>query len=842
VSVVDPMQFSCQKNFTILSTDGFWNETAEPTQLDGSTKIGDQDGALSGAKLDGNKTPNTLADVAAYYFATDLRTGKTDTEECKSNKTGGDVCGNGSDSPLQNMRSFTLGLGASGYMQFNAGAYTRSENPDFEAVKNGTTANPSAGICGWQASGACRWPIPDTNTLTTIDDLWHAAINGDGTYFSASDPTTLYTGLAEALAAIDVQTKAAAAATTSNPNVSSGEDQVFVSNFNSGEWTGDLQSQHINIETGVVDGSKFDWSARDLLDARKANRSIYLFESGGTKNRKSFDWASLSAAEQANFTTGHIKAAGRALSQFCAFGVYCLNADDQAAGAGEALVNFIRGDQRNEGDLSAATKFYRKRVHLLGDIVNSEAVYVAKSGFEYIDAGFADHKAAINKREGTVYVGANDGMLHAFSAKTGEELWAFVPTPMLPKLYRLADKNYSSQHEFYVDGTATVQEIHDGSKWRTLLVGSLGAGGRGYYALDVSDPASPEMLWEFTNANDSKLGYTLGKAEIGKLKDGTWAVFFGSGYNNSPGNGGSLYILNAGTGAVIRTIEATGASGLGHIRGWVDNGDTDNTIQRVYAGDELGNVWRFDVNNVTGLGAAGYDAQLLATLKAPDGTAQPVTSRPELGQVGATVMVYVGTGRYLGATDLADSTVQSIYAIKDRMGEQNWGNPRDAANKFVQQTLANDKCPAGLSVCTEGTLVRTNANPKPVNLATDGGWYVDLPAAKERVNTDPQLALGTLVVNSNVIDASGDVCKVGGSSFANFLDYRTGAPISSANGIASVSLGLAIATRPALVKLPNNKVISISRLSDNRTVSTPVPVELTAGPTRRLSWRDLIQQ
>ncbi len=842
VSVTDPVQYSCQRNFTILSTDGYWNGST-PKRLDNTTDIGDQDNALTGAMLDGNKTSNTLADVAAYYYATDLRTGVTGDAECNSNKTGGDVCGNNSDSPLQNMRTFTLGLGAAGFMQFSAGEYTKDKNPDFNAVKNATTANPSAGICGWQSSGACRWPAPAADTLTAIDDLWHAAVNGDGTYFSASDPTTLYVGLSEALAAIDVQTKAAAAATTSNPNVSSGEDQVFVSNFNSGEWTGDLQGQHIDLDTGVVDATKVDWSARDLLDGRTSPRTIYMFDAGGTKNRKSFDWDSLSSTEKDYFASAHITAAGRALSQFCGFGAYCLSAGDQAAGAGKALVDFIRGDQSNEGELSAATKYYRKRVHLLGDIVNSEAVYVAKSGFEYIDTGFAAHKAIISTRQGMVYVGANDGMLHAFSAKTGAELWAFVPSPILPKLYRLADKSYSTQHEFYVDGTPTVQEIYDGSKWRTLLVGGLGAGGRGYYALDITDPRSPDMRWEFTSANDNNLGYTLGKAEIGKLKDGTWAVFFGSGYNNSsPGDGsGSLYILNASTGALIRNIVASGASGLAQVRGWVDNGDADNTVQRVYGGDELGNVWRFDVNNINGLGAAGYDAQLLATLKAPNGTPQSVTSRPELGQVGSTVMVYIGTGRYLGTSDLANSEVQSIYAIKDRMNDLSWGDPRTPANKFVEQTLTDGKCPANTSICTAGSVVRTNSSPKPVNLASDGGWYVDLPKSKERVNTDPQLALGTLVVNSNVIDASGDVCKVGGSSFANFLDYRTGAPISSANGVASVSLGQALATRPALVKLPNNKVISISRLSDNRTVSTPVPVDLTAGPTRRLSWRDLIQ-
>ncbi len=841
----DPMQYSCQKNFTILSTDGYWNETSNPVRLDGTTAIGEQDGTLARPMLDGNKIANALSDTAAYYYNTDLRNGEDSFAVCTSGSSGEDVCGDSNNPNVpaerQVMRTFTLGLGASGYMQFRSN-YLADTSGDFYAVKEGLVPNAATGVCSWQASGTCTWPSPVNNTLTTIDDLWHAAVNGGGTYFSAGKPDELFTGLATALAAIDVQTKAAAAATTSNPNVSAGDNQVFVSNFSSGEWTGDLISQRINTETGVVDATKSDWSARDLLDGNTA-RKIYLFSSTEPSKLKPFTWASLSATEQGYFSKTHITTAGRELSQFCGFGVYCLSAADQDKAAGEKLVSYLAGERIDEGPLAEPDKYFRQRKHLLGDIVNSEAVFVSGASFSYTDAGYAAHKAAVSGRTGMVYVAANDGMLHAFNASTGAEVWAFIPSATLPNLYRLADKEYATKHQYFVDATPTVQDVYIGGQWRTLLVGGLGAGGRSYYALDVTDPAAPKALWEFTDVN---LGLTFGKPEIGKLSDGTWAVFFGSGYNNvSPGDGvGRLYVVNANDGSLIRAI-STGAgsggtpSGLTHIRGWVDDGDSDNTVKRVYAGDNLGNVWRFDVNN--NVGAAGHDAQLLATLKAPDGaTAQPVTSRPELGQVGTHAMVYVGTGRYLGMSDLTDTTTQSIYAIKDRLTDENFGDPRLAANSFVKQTLSLGNCPPNTDVCTAGATVRTNANPQPVNLASDGGWYVDLPISSERVNTDPQLALGTLVVNSNVIE-SGNVCKVGGSSWANFLDYATGAPVSTANGVTGVPLGNAIATRPALVKLPNNKVISISRLSDNTTVSTPTPISTTVTPTRRLSWRDLVQ-
>lgn len=840
-TVNDPMLYSCQRNFTILSTDGFWNESNNPKQVDGSTDIGNQDSALARPKLDGNNTANALADVAAYYRNTDLRTGATGSAACTSGVSGADVCGNGDPvNAAQFMKTFTLGLGASGYMQFRAD-YLSATSGDFFAVNQGASPNASSGICTWQASGACNWPVPLSNTLTAIDDLWHAAVNGDGTYFSASDPTTLFTGLSSALSAIDVQTKASAAATTSNPNVSAGDNQIFVSNFSSGEWTGDLQSQRIDIVTGIVNSATSDWSARDLLDAN-LSRNIYMFSAGAVGNLKSFDWVNLSAAEKANFSLSYITTGGQALSQFCSFGVYCVSATDQALAAGAPLVNFLRGDRSNEGAVSLPARYFRARAHVLGDIVSSEAVYVKNAPFTYADAGYTAYQTTVANRQGMVYVGANDGMLHAFSSTTGQELWAYVPTLMLPKLYTLADKQYATGHQFFVDGTPTVQDVYTGGAWRTLLVGGLGAGGRGYYALDITDPAAPKALWEFT---DSNLGLTMGKPEIGKLRDGTWAVFFGSGYNNvSPGDGhGRLYVVNAADGTLIRSID-TGAgntttpAGFAHIRAWVDNGDVDNTVQRVYGGDNLGNLWRFDVNNI--VGAAGYDAQRLATLVSPAGTPQPVTSRPELGLVGDKVMVFVGTGRYLGQTDLSDATVQTIYAVKDRLDTQDFGDPRAVANQFVQQTIVAGTCPANTSVCTNTDVVRVNLNPQPVDLAINGGWYVDLPEARERVNTDPQLVLGTLVVNSNVIE-TGNVCKVGGTSYANFLDYRTGAPVSTAKGVMSVALGNAISTRPALIKLPNNKVISVSRLSDNRTISTPTPVELSVGATRRLSWRDLIQ-
>lgn len=848
VTVVDPVQYSCQRNFTILSTDGFWNESATPTKLDG-TDIGDQDGDSSVQRpmYDGNATLNTLSDVAAYYLNTDLRTGVTGSADCTSgSSTGADVCGNSTNTAVrpdekQVMKTFTLGLGASGFMQFSP-SYLTDTSGDFYSVKEGVTPNPGSGICSWQTSGVCNWPVPVSNTLTTVDDLWHAAVNGGGTYFSASNPTTLYTGLSNAILSLAAQIGASSAATTSNPNVSAGDNQVFLSNYKTSEWSGELTSKRLDLNTGAVSTAAADWSARDQLNANNA-RTLYMFSSSASNKLKSFSWGSLSGSEQGYFSKSYITATGRALSQFCTYGPYCLSSSDQNLAAGENLVKFLQGDRTNEGDLVDPSKYFRLRAHRLGDIVNSESVYVSKSYVKYNDTGYDTFATTISSRQGVVYVGANDGMLHAFRADTGDELWAYVPTAVLPNLYKLADKQYSTQHQYLVDGTPTVQDIKVGSQWMTLLVSGMGAGGRSYFALDITDPAAPKALWEFT---DNNLGLTMGKAEIGKLADGTWVVIFASGYNNvSPGDGvGRLYVLNAATGALIRTI-STGAgntttpAGLAHIRAWVDNSELDNTILRVYGGDNSGNLWRFDVNNT--IGAAGYDAQRIASLKDSSGQSQPITSRPELGQVGTYAMVFVGTGRYLGQADLTDASQQSIYGIKDNLNAVDIGDPRLTANNFVQQTLSAGTCPAGSSACASGQVVRTNGTPQPVNLAVNGGWYVDLPETRERVNTDPQLALGTLVVNSNVI-AAGNVCQAGGRAWANFFDYRTGAAVDSAKNVASVALGDAIATRPSIVALPNNKLVGVTQMSNGSTESPTIPTPGRSDATRRLSWRDLQQQ
>jgi len=259
----------------------------------------------------------------------------------------------------------------------------------------------------------------------------------------------------------------------------------------------------------------------------------------------------------------------------------------------------------------------------------------------------------------------------------------------------------------------------------------------------------------------------------------------------------------------------------------------------VYGGDLLGNVWRFDINN--NVGAAGYDAQLLTTLADTSGSTQSITARPEIGECSGYPVVFVGTGRYLGASDLASTQQQSFYAIKDNLDATSLGSPRAAGTHFVQQTEANTTCPSGTStsICSSGQSVRTSSS-NAVNFASDNGWYIDFPDSGERDNSDPTLALGTLAFNTNVPNTS--ACTVGGYSYRYFLNYCTGAPVSTAGTVVAVSLGNALATRPVIVRLPNNTIVELTRLSDGTTVTSNVPIGSGAATTRRVSWRELVNE
>jgi Tfp pilus tip-associated adhesin PilY1 len=726
-----------------------------------------------------------LADVAQYYYINDLRPDFINEDKLTGTTTAL-ISADGSpeaDRALwQHMTTFGMGLGVSGTLGYSSD-YTGTGSADFQQIRSGAL--------GWPV-----WPNPNVdytnpgayNDPKSIDDFWHASVNGRGKFFSAGNPQGVIDGVKAMFKGIDSATGAGGGLSVSNNIPVIGDNAAYITAFTSVDWTGELTSK--DIVNGVV-GNSPTWTAKAQLDARIGaacdNRKIY-YRSGAASTLANFTW-NTKACDAAGLPTGTastgLDAASQAyfddtalshLSQYPFMTTAATSsttfADQKVLAVGANLVNFLRGQRGLEGAEGfapgVANALYRNRKGALGDIVGSVAAVVKAPRAEYADAGYAAFVSSNTNRTTTIYVGSNAGMLHAFSAATGEEKWAYVPRAVIPELHRLADSSYDVNHRFYVDGSPVVGDVFKSGAWRTILVGGLNKGGKGYYALDITNPASPQSLWEFGQSStcgsagstsDCDVGLSYGKPVITKLANGVWVVLVTSGYNNTT-NGGSgngvLYVLDAVTGAIINKLntgagDTTTPSGLREVNNYVANPRLDNTTLRVFGGDLLGNIWRFDINDT--IAPSGKEATLVATAKDPSGTAQPITNRVQLAEVDGKTFIVAATGKLLSTADTTSAQVQSVYAFKD--------TPGAAVPVFTDLRAASTIEHLVLTRSgTGGTIAKSDAS---LCVITDG-WYLDLPESRERVTVDPVILGSTLVFASNTpIEISDTSCQAGHS-------------------------------------------------------------------------------
>jgi type IV pilus assembly protein PilY1 len=826
-------QYSCRQNYHILTTDGYWNDAAAATS-GARANVDNTSGAVI-TRTDGTTfqyTPanpfrdswsNTLADVAMYYWVRDLR---TDLEN--------NVPTNSADPAFwQHLTTFTVSIGLAGTIPV-------------------ATIDAALGT----TPPAITWPDPNASDPNKIDDLAHAAINGRGGFFVATDPDTLANSLTATVNAIAARTGSAAAVAVSNPNLSPGDNVAYTVSYNSGSWIGDLQAYPIDLTTGVPDISAPVWSggsAQAQLDVRtSASRKIASYTGiAGTGQGIQFQPTTATTATK-------LSAAQQAL----------LNSTTNPPGPsdGAAVVAYLRGDRSGE---TAGT--YRPRAYLLGDIIHAEPLVIREPTASYSDTGYSAFKSANASRTKIVVQGANDGMLHAFNAATGAEEWAYVPNLLMANLNNLSRKN-GYTHKYYVDGTPVSGDVDLNNSggvvgtpdWRTIVVGGLGKGGRGYYALDVTQIPGPEtdlagkVLWEFPNSATNatvraNIGYSFGRPIIAKTRAQGWVVLVASGYNNgtstgdSGGNGqGYLFVLNAKTGALIKAIgtgvgSATDPSGLAHISGRVASGTSNSTVEYVYGGDLKGNVWRFDLTHASNINQ--WSVTKLAALVDASGNAQPVTTEPELGTVRITGgaykrFVYVGTGRYLGDSDIPGSSgananasqTQTMYGLVDDLSTPGGTNPviNPLRASLQQQTF---------TVYADGSRI---ASANSLNFSTQKGWYLDLPTSGERLDTHPTLVFGALIFNTNV--PSADPCVPGGSSFQNVLNYQNGGFLPDAfGGKSSIRSADTLSNRAVAVKI-GDTVYALTRPYAAGEFKPPpeIPVPGLTG-TKRKSWIELMQ-
>jgi len=929
-SADDPIEVSCQPNFAILSTDGFWTTVGSSgNKIDGTAmtqqdnvNVGPYSLQSDGVYDGGNDTTVGLADTALYYYQTDLRPAGA-TNAASVNVSANNVPTTQKDfAAHQHMTTFTLGLGLDGTLSYRSD-YETANTGDFFAIKQGTLSG--------------SWPNPVANSPTALDDLWHAAVNGRGVFFSASNPQELANSLTDTLNALKQRVGAGAAAATSNLQPVAGDNFAFTAQYQTQAWIGDLKARTIDLDSGAISFVEL-WSAQNLLNGRlHTDRAIFTFD-------PSDPYSSTSTSD-----------VGNQLKHFCAptalGATWCndgpgLTASElllfdpaklpQAGGytvtqlpnaTAENLVNFLRGQQsfEDQGNL-APSDLFRSRDALLGDIINAQPTYVKASPFNYTDPGYQEFKACTAGtstvtcpaaqfptptvvRRPTVYIASNDGMLHAVETdvnnnpyfqtagistpETGDdafsggnnlgngvERWAYMPGMVLPEVYKLASIPYT--HRYFVDGSPVASDICISTPcagvndWRTILVAGLNSGGRGFYALDVTNPLKPRAMWEFKvrkpsvtacaatpadavgGADDCDLGLSYGNPVITKINikiasgppavfESRWVVIVTSGLNNTgvepsttlrQGDGmGYLYILDAVTGRILHKVPTnvgdpgTAASsytdadpsGLARINNWVNSANTNNTTLAVYGGDMKGNLWRFDLDDAS---STYLQAVKVAALKDAFGTAQPVTTKPELGLISNRRVIFLGTGRFLGVTDKANTSKQSVYAIADDLS----GN-----------TAVTDRAPlVGQTIVAVDSTTRTVDPVQAVDWTDPSvrGWFADLPDKGERVSVDPQLQLGTLVLASNV--PSNDTCVAGGTAWINTFDFKTGGYIagSTANAVSQKVTG-SVVVGINVIQLPGGKVVTVVTTADNQQRAVETPIAPTNFQGRRVGWREL---
>ncbi len=843
-----PITNYCQFNAGFVITDGFANGITAATSYGnydnqaGSAYPYNMTYGTNSTAPFADSVSNSLADIAMKLYTENPRPLLTPVGKVPVDKS--DVSPGADRNPNLHVNIYGMTLNLTGRIYGNIAAFPNQNNDPY-------TYAPS-----WNS-------LPDVTATSgspvAIDELWHATINARGQMLLASNPEEARDAVLTVVANVVAKGGAAAAVAVSNPNPVAGDNFAYASSYNSGSWSGDINSYTIDVTTGQPSTTP-NWipSPQRLLANRDLTTNPRIIATYSGTAGTPFQWSSLTSAQQS-----------------------ALNNDSQ-------VLSFLRGSRGLEG-----IKFRGRgprppftadvvpdNIAVLGDIVNAEPLYVSAPRFAYVDNGYAAFKtgAAANRTK-VVYQGANDGMLHAFNAANGSELWAYVPNAMFPTLLNLSSKN-AFTHKFYIDGTPVSADVDFSASsttadWRTILVGAYGKGGRGFYALDVTDPVvtsetalASKVLWEFPNASTSdtdnaNMGNSFGRAIVVKTRAAGWVVLAASGYNNnttvgsSSGDGkGHLFVLNPTNGSKIADLTTGNGSnatpsGLAYVSAWVDHANTDNTVEAVYGGDLTGAVWRFDLSGTT---TASWKVQLVAKLVDSSNNAQPITTEPELGVVSGFRMIYVGTGQYLGSTDIPGATganasatsTQTMYALKEPKPYAPTGAPLTTAlitplrSTLVQQTLTKSfTTSAGTTTAGSATLT-SNA----VNLASKTGWYIDLPQTGERVVTNPSLAQGVLSFTSNIPDGA-DPCLPGGSSWSYDVHYATGGYIpnsSTTSGVAGKWLGNVLASRPQVIQLQNGESYELIRKSDMGMESKKLPPAPSSTSGKRKSWREMNMQ
>ncbi|MGE0329807.1 MAG: pilus assembly protein [Ramlibacter sp.] len=698
---------SCRRAYTMMVTDGYYTDSVKDLGNVDRT-AGEVHSTPSGQQY--NYTPtlpymdghaNTMADIAMHYWARDL------LKNVDNNVS--PVKGSWGDPAFwQHMNFLAITLGLEGSI------------PQTQTSLNALSA------------GTRAWPAPIANTNVAVDDLWHATINSRGSFINAGDSrelsnalNSLVTGILRASA-----TQGGVAASTLNLTVGT---KKFIPVYTSGQWTGNLIATELDPKTGAELRTIWQVEKADPVTGEEAsntipdavNRNILVGNKhGSTPAAVTFTWAGLQAA-----------------------GLTTLMGTDTK----QSLVAYLRGSRANE---QGEDPLYRKRAFLLGDIVNSNPTVVGPA----IDYGYAklpnqtlakSYTTYLNSKrergEGLVFIGANDGMLHAFREDKGREVFAYVPHAVLPIISQLARKDYV--HRYFVDGPTSQGDYYNGTEWRTAVIATAGAGAKSVFAIDATSNTldASSVLWEVHTGIDAYskiLGNVLSEVQIVRLMNGIGGAVFGNGYYSADGKA-QLLIVNMRTGELIKAID-TGVgdgNGLGGVH-LVRNAASQ--VIGAYAGDLKGNLWKFHLNDpdpanwtVSREGGAGKP---LFVAKDTSGNTQPITAAPlAVAHPDGGYIVVAGTGRFFDASDVSTTATQTIYGIRDEKGfEANSVKPVSGTSTLVLQTIIEKKDESRIITSFDDTTSTQTVSfyevsVNPIDWKVKNGWYFQQPYSGQRM-------------------------------------------------------------------------------------------------------------
>ncbi len=738
-----PIQYRCQKNFVIMITDGY---PTRDTNIPTDDAADAADAALSLPNWDVKSPLTTAAQYPNFpQYSDGFQPSGSDSTEGYSLYLD-DLAKFGYDIDLMN-----------------------TTNVDTEGVSFNDPAFPKQNLITYTIGFAVA------NQM-----LSDAAEYGHGTYYTATNEAGLSAALAATVADIKSRTSTVSSVTSNSTRLSV-ESLLYQAKFSTTRWTGSLLAYPL-LSGGAI--GTLEWNAADLIPLA-ASRNILTYDptaAAGSRGRE-FVWASLTAAQQTELKKNTAGA---------------VDIDAAVATAnGQARLDYLRGDQTNE---TPAGRQFRTRDSRLADIINSDPTYVGAQNYGFNLLPGSEGSTYKSTRPGRpaadrapmVYVASNDGMLHGFDAESGVERLAYVPNAVYSELTFHVDPSYDANHRYIHDGTPRALDAYLDSSWQTILVGSLGLGGKGVYALNITDPegfSADDVMWEFTSADDSDLGVSMPQPAIARLSDGKWVAIVSNGYN-STGGLAKLFVLDLKTGAKLAEISTAVGSDNGLSSPVPVDVDGDRIADYVYAGDLKGNLWKFDLTSTdasewqVAFSSSGSPAPLYTACEADPCTSsnrQPITGRPEVGlHPTAGYVVYFGTGRYFVTTDNATSGTQTFYAIHDRNGKETVSPtaPGSGRGNLQAQTVIYENSAQEFFQLIDDADVATNVAGVRVTSAntvadTKDGWYIDLPASGERQVSNPALRNGKIVFTT--IIPGGDACSAGGEGWLMVLDALTGA-------------------------------------------------------------------